>query len=105
MKIILSPQRREDSLVLHKLGDQLTVNGELFDFSPLADGDTLPDGAIQSEWFVGDVTREQGKLTLHLLLPIPAHYSPAQAFPEDLVDVADGEVVLPKPLSQSEVTV
>ncbi|WP_236188118.1 hypothetical protein [Pseudomonas paraglycinae] len=102
MKIILSPQRREDSLVLRKLGDQLTVNGEVFDFSRLGDGDTLPEGAIQSEWFVGDVTREQGELTLRLLLPIPAYYSPAQAYPEDLVEVPDGEVALPQPLSQPE---
>jgi len=102
MKIILSPQRREDALVLRKLGDQLTVNGEVFDFSRLGDGDTLPEGAIHSEWFVGDVTREQGELTLRLLLPIPAHYSPAQAYPEDLVGVPDGEVALPQPLSQPE---
>jgi hypothetical protein len=105
MNIILSPQRREDALALYKSGDVLTINGEAFDFSLLCDGDTLPQGAIKSEWFVGDVTREQGQLTLHLLLPIPAHYSQAQAFPEDLIDIPEGDVALPQPLPQKEVEV
>jgi hypothetical protein len=96
MNIVLSPQRRDDSLTLHKSGALITVNGETFDFSRLSDGDTLPQRAIDSEWFVGDVTCEQGKLMLHLLLPIPAHYSQAQAFPADLIDIPDGDVALPQ---------
>lgn len=100
MNIVLSPQRRDDSLTLYKAGALITVNGETFDFSRLSDGDTLPQSAIDSEWFVGDVTRVQGQLTLHLLLPIPAHYSQAQAFPADLMDIPDGDVALPQPLPQ-----
>jgi hypothetical protein len=102
MKIMLSPQRREDFLTLHKSGAVITVNGETFDFSRLSDGDTLPQSAIQSEWFVGDVTREEGQIALNLLLPIPAHYSQAQAFPADLLNVPDGDVALPQPLPQKD---
>jgi hypothetical protein len=105
MNIVLSPQRREDALTLHKSGALITVNGETFDFSRLSDGDTLPRAAIDSEWFVGDVFHENGHLTLHLLLPIPADYSQAQAFPADLIDIPDGDVALPQPLSQAEVEV
>lgn len=100
MRIKLSPQRREDHLVLIKKGDVLTVNGEAFDLSPLPDGGTLPAAAINSEWFAGDAQRENGELVIHLLLPNPVNYSQEQAFPQDLVDVPDGDVLLPGPLKQ-----
>lgn len=87
-------------------GAVVTVNGEPFDFSQMADGDTLPAGAIASEWFVGDVHKANGELELTMILPLPVNYSPAQAFPEPLVVSADGPVALPQPLSvpKAEVT-
>lgn len=97
MKIKLYPVSRDESLELFKLGDTLTVNGESFDFSPMADGDTLPAAAINSEWFVGAVDRVDGELELTVILPIQANYSPEQAFPADLVGVPDGRVSLPLP--------
>lgn len=100
MRIKLSPQRCEASLVVSKAGDVLTVNGEVFDFSFMRDGDTLPRAAIQSEWFHGDVTKQGGQLQLTLLLPLPHNFSPAQAFPADLVAVPDGPVALPQPLAE-----
>lgn len=100
MIIKLSPQRRDDSLVLEKAGDTLIINGEAFDFSPLQEGGTLPAEAIASGWFVEGVRRENGELLIHLLLPNPVNYSPAQAFPADLVNVPDGAVLLPGPLPQ-----
>lgn len=98
MKINLSPQRRDDTLELSVAGAVLTVNGEPFDFSQMADGDTLPASAITSEWFMGDVHKSDGELELTLILPLPANYSPAQAFPVPLVITADGPVALPQPL-------
>lgn len=98
MRIKLSPQRRDDTLQVIKLGNILTVNGENFDLSPMQEGSTLPQGAIHSEWFAGDVNMENGELSLTLLLPLPGNYSQEQAFPVDLVNVPNGLVTLPSPL-------
>lgn len=98
MKIILSPQRRDDTLSVIKSGDVLTLNGKAFDFSQMASGDTLPRSAIESEWVTGDIENVDEELTLALLLPNPWNYSPEQAFPLPLLNVPDGEVIFPQPL-------
>lgn len=98
MNILLFPQRREDELVVHKQGNVITINGESFDLSPMSEGSTLPRSAISSEWFAGDVEMADGEITVTLLLPNPANYSPEQAFPQPLLNVPDGLVSLPKPL-------
>lgn len=95
MIIKLSPNRRNDTLGVVSLGSILIINGETFDFSRMVDGDTLPQSAIQSDWFAGDVDKDNSELTLTLLLPLPANYSPEQAFPVDLINVPDGPVVFP----------
>ena len=66
MQITLSPARRDTPLTLSRTGDALTINGEVFDFTPLPDGATLPREAIASDWFAGPVERVDG--TLHLTL-------------------------------------
>jgi hypothetical protein len=98
MKINLSPMRRDDTLELSVAGAVLTVNGEPFDFAQMADGDTLPASAINSQWFAGDVHKADGDLELTLILPLPVNYSQAQAFPVPLLITADGPVALPQPL-------
>jgi hypothetical protein len=100
MKIILSPQRRDEALTVYKQGDVLTVNGEEFDFSTMVEGDMLPAEAISSIWFVDKVERVEGELVITLLLPIPHNYSPEQAFPAPLLNVPDGEVMFPQPLPE-----
>lgn len=101
MRIKFSPQRRDDTLVLIKNGDVLTVNGEAFDFGPLPDGGTLPAAAVDSEWFADNVQRENGELIINLILPNPVNYSPEQAFPADLANLLDGQIMLPKPLPET----
>lgn len=98
MIIKLSPTRSDEALSVVKAGNSLIINGEVFDFSPIGVGDTLPRSAIQSEWFSGDIDKANGELTLTLLLPNPWNYSPEQAFPVDLINVPDGPVVFPQPL-------
>jgi hypothetical protein len=100
MRIKLRGQRRDETLEVVKLGDTLSLNGEVFDFSRMVDGDTLPASAISSQWFVGDVDRVGSELIVTLILPNPWNYSPEQAFPVDLVDVPDGPVELPGPLPE-----
>ena len=98
MKIFLSPQRRDDTLNVVRRGDLLVVNDEPFDFSAVGEGDILPRSAIESEWFAGDVTRVNGELELTLILPNPANFSKAQAFPVPITVTKNGPVGLPGPL-------
>lgn len=102
MIINLSPQRRDDTLEVLKSADTLTLNGEIFDFSRMADGDTLPVAAFNTVWMAGDVDKENGELMVNLLLPLPQNYSQAQAYPFPIVNVPDGAVALPQPLPTDE---
>ena len=99
MKIFLSPQRRDDTLSVVRLADLLVVNDELFDFSSVEEGDILPRSAIESEWFAGDVTRVNGEFELTLILPNPANFSQAQAFPAPITVTKNGPVEFPRPLA------
>ncbi|GFZ61496.1 hypothetical protein PSE10A_40070 [Pseudomonas amygdali pv. eriobotryae] len=98
MNIKFSAVRMEETLQVFKLGDQLTLNGETFDFSRMVDGDTLPRGSVKSRWFDGEVDKQGGVLSLTLILPNPANYSQQQAFPVPLTDIPDGFIALPDPL-------
>lgn len=102
MIIKLSPQRRDDTLAVVKCGNTLELNGEIFDFTPMPDGSTLPLSAITSHWFAGDVEVINGELVVTLILPNPANYSPEQANPVNLVGVPDGPVLFPQPLPPLE---
>jgi len=102
MKVKLSPTTSDEILSVVKAGQTLTVNGELFNFIPMNDGDTLPSSAISSKWFYGDVDKEDGELILTIFLPNPWNYSLEQAFPIDLVNVPDGPIVFPQPLPASK---
>jgi hypothetical protein len=100
MRIKLIPQRRGDVLEVVKQGKILTVNGQIFDFNPLAEGSTLPRQAINSIWFAGDAEMVDGEVILTLLFPNPWNYSPEQAFPVDLVNLPDGPIIFPAPLPE-----
>lgn len=95
MKIYLSPQVRADVLEVLKAGDKLTINGELFDFTPLAEGAILPAAAVDCEFIIGDVRREGGDLQLTLLLPIAWDAPESCTFPQPILNPADGRVPLP----------
>ena len=94
-KINLSPQVRDGTLTVLKSGDALTINGVVYDFAPLTEGSTLPAEAIECEYFVGDVKRENGDIELTLLLPIGVNATEAQRYPEPITVTSDGAVMLP----------
>jgi len=56
MRMSFNLQRREDRLAITKADDLLTINDEMFDFSAVPDGATLPAEAIGCQW-IGDVKR------------------------------------------------
>ena len=96
MKIILSPQRRDDTLTVTKQGDTLTINGTAYDFSVIPDGATLPKDATDCAWLASDVERIDGVLHLTLLLPHGANASQAARFPQPIINPADGVLELPQ---------
>lgn len=95
MKINLSPQRRDDTLVVNKQGEVFNINGKVYDFSPLPDGATLPKSAVGCDLLASDVTRIDGELEFALLLPHGANASEAARFPQPIINPADGELELP----------
>ncbi|KFL31487.1 hypothetical protein JP75_08085 [Devosia riboflavina] len=97
MRISFSPQRRDDTLALEKSsGDRLRINGELFNFNPLAEGDMIPAGAVPCAWIVGPVERIAGEVRLTLILPHGPTPSQAVAFPEPVTVAEDGPIEVPR---------
>lgn len=96
MKITLSPQRRDDTLTISKLGDALTINGISYDFTSIPEGATLPKEAVDCKWLVSDVERINSVLTLTLLIPNTANASEAARFPQPLINPGDGLLELPQ---------
>jgi hypothetical protein len=103
MQIILSPIRAETLLTLHRAGDVLTVNGEVFDFSGIPEGATLPREAVACDWLASDITRQGGALQMTILLPHGANAPEETRHPAPLVLTGDGPVNLP-PYDAEEVS-
>ncbi|PSS59841.1 hypothetical protein C6558_36060 [Ensifer sp. NM-2] len=97
MKISLSPQRRDDRLKVIRSGtDVLLINDEVFDFTNLPDGGTIPAGSVPCEWIVGPVERIGGQLHLMLILPHGPNPSQAVTLPDAIIDPPIGwEVSFP----------
>lgn len=93
MHITLNPQRRDDTLSVEVTGKRIRINGELFNFNGLNDGDIVP--TVPCEWIVGPVECVDGEIRLSLILPHGPNPSQAVAFPEPIVVTADGQVGLP----------
>ena len=94
MQITFSPQARPP-VVYSRAGDILTIDGDAFDFTNLADGATLPAEAISSDMVVGDVSRIAGVLHLTLILPHGTNAPEATRFPAPLTLAGDGLVTMP----------
>lgn len=95
MKINLSPQFRNEALAVIKAGDKLIINGEAFDFTQLPEGAILPASAVDCEFIIGDVRRQDGELHLTLLLPISWDAGHEACFPESIVNPEDGRIKMP----------
>lgn len=96
MRISFSPQRRNDTLVLERTApDRLRINGDLFNFGPLAEGDAIPAGAIPCDWIVGAIERVDGEIHLKVILPHGASPDPHVAFPAPIIDPPEGPIGLP----------
>ena len=95
MKIILSPQRRDDQLTLARIGAALVINGKTYDFSGAEEGRPIPRKTVDCEFLVSDVELIDGELQLTLILP-HGHPAPkATRFPEPVYAHEDGPIELP----------
>lgn len=108
MIINFSPVRMDEELLVDVEGDIIMVNGVEFDFSPLPEGATLPSDAINSDWFVNEVTRVDGQLIVTLKLPHGPNAPESTRFSQPFVVTEDGSVDIPihdAPEEQVEVEV
>lgn len=98
MKIKLSPIRMDEQLTASVDGDKISINGEVFDFTPLQEGAIIPADAVQSDWIVGDVCLILGEIHLTLRLPHGMNAPHETRFPAayyEPMTVVDGPVPLP----------
>ena len=95
MHITLIPQRCDDTLVVSKQGDTLTINDVAYDLSVIPDGATLPASAADCPYLVGDIERIAGVLHLSLLLPTGQDATPAANFPDSIINPPNGLLELP----------
>lgn len=95
MHITLNPQRRDDTITVSKSGETLTINGIAYDFSVIPGGATLPASAVDCEYITGNVERINGVLHISLILPHGPNPSQEVAFPEPLINPANGVLELP----------
>lgn len=93
-KITLSPQYSDAVLMLEKVGNILTLNGEKYDFSPLEEGDEIPPEAIDSYFIVGDIKKIDGIVHLTIIMPYSDGEAPEHIrFPEPIMLIEDTEIV------------
>ena len=96
MNITLTPQRRDDTLVVSKAGNILTINNIPYDFSVIPDGASLPAGATDCPFITGEIERIAGVLHISLLLPHGSNPSQVVAFPVPIINPIDGLLGLPQ---------
>ena len=100
MRITLSPIRMDDTLLLARQGDTLTLNGEALDLSGVPEGATLPQDSVDCPWLASDIRRIDGTLHLTLLMPYAGTASPDALFPDPIEVLADGPIPLPTDTSE-----
>ncbi|OEO24079.1 hypothetical protein AX279_19815 [Pseudomonas sp. J237] len=76
-------------------GDAITINGEVFDFSALHEGSTLPRSAVASDSFAGPVSRLNGEIIITIMLPWEEPASTSVRFPQPIHVTQAGPVELP----------
>jgi len=93
--IYFHPQRSSATLSLEKDGETLIINGQPFDFSGLEEGATLPQSAVDSDFIVGPVKRENGNVALQIVLPHGTDVPDSVLFPKPQGYSSDGPLSLP----------
>lgn len=98
MKIHFMPQQRLDSVTYRRVGPcQIEVNGELFDFSRMQQGDELiAPVAVKSTWFAHRVSVEGEHLCLALFVPVVSGFNFSGVQPIDMTIEQNGVIEKPQ---------
>lgn len=94
MRLNFSPVRKDTDILINVEGDSIWIDGVIYDFSPLNEGDTLPSEAITGDHFAGNITRADGEIVVTIALPHGANAPYERRFPEPVV-IDVGTVELP----------
>ena len=100
-KIKLIPSRKDGQIKLEKQDLKLIVNGEVFDFSALVDGDILPRDAVLGDWLASDVARVGNDISLEVVLPHGSNAPIETRFPNPITVAQNGLIALPPYNSES----
>lgn len=104
MIINFTPQRRDDILILKKIDvDKIEINGDIFDFSSLNEGDFIPSGIVPCEWIVGEIRKVENKINLTIILPHGPTPNQALAFPQPINFNKKGQKLIFQPTEQDGV--
>lgn len=95
MKIILSPQRSDDVLAVSKAGEKLFINGDVFDFSAVANDAYDENWVSPSKFIAAQPRRITGELQIVLVLPYGENAGDDVKFPAPIVNPPDGALTLP----------
>lgn len=102
MKIKLSPVNDDSAPLQATIKDRniIVINGEVFDFSPLKNGETLPMSALGGDSpFVSNIERDKfGVLHFTLRLPHGSNTPRETLFPvayDMPIDINSGELPVP----------
>lgn len=97
MNIHFIPQQRLDRVAYRRVGPaQIEVNGELFDFSRMQEGDELiAPVAVKNTWFAHRVRVEDGRLGLSLFVPVGPGFNFNGVLPVDVTIEQNGAIELP----------
>lgn len=90
MKITLTPQLRQQALVLERVGSVLTCNGTPTDLAAYTATPEAPH-----DWIVGQPEQVNGAWHVTIVLPHGAEAPEATRFPAPITVTADGPVTLP----------
>lgn len=86
MKIILTPQRRDDTLMLEKIDDNtIAINGEEINLSE----------EIEHDWIIGKPTLIDDEWHVTVILPHGFNPSHEVAFPEPITVSENGKIAVP----------
>lgn len=95
MRITYSPVEGLAPIELSVEGDVLTINGVAYDFSALADGDSIPFVALAEPLIVSDVVRIGGVVELTVILPHGQNAPEETRFPTPVDLLVNGTVEIP----------
>lgn len=99
MKFKFSPMRANTPLEGSVQGDLLTLNGQVLDFSEIAEGSMVPFTSFDCPWLASDVVRSDGEICVTLIIPHGADAPEETLFPANFtsyLQVTEG--VIPVPL-------